>query len=78
MSLKYEPASKAEPLIPQPAQVLCDGCDVGWHLQCARPRLTSVPEGEWLCHKCNKSGVWGQGDTTRCSQVFITLKPRVE
>ena len=22
--------------------VLCDGCDVGWHLQCARPRLTSV------------------------------------
>ena len=30
--------------------LICDGCNVEWHLQCAQ--LTTVPSGDWLCPTC--------------------------
>ncbi|KAM9786455.1 bromodomain adjacent to zinc finger domain protein 1A isoform X4 [Syngnathus typhle] len=32
--------------------LLCDACDRGHHTRCLRPRLKSVPEGEWFCPDC--------------------------
>uniref|UniRef100_A0A8P4G4T2 Bromodomain adjacent to zinc finger domain protein 1A n=1 Tax=Dicentrarchus labrax TaxID=13489 RepID=A0A8P4G4T2_DICLA len=32
--------------------LLCDSCDRGHHTHCLRPRLKSVPEGDWFCPDC--------------------------
>ncbi|XP_070776176.1 bromodomain adjacent to zinc finger domain protein 1A [Enoplosus armatus] len=32
--------------------LLCDDCDRGHHTHCLRPRLKSVPEGDWFCPDC--------------------------
>ncbi|XP_059907334.1 bromodomain adjacent to zinc finger domain protein 1A isoform X2 [Gadus macrocephalus] len=34
------------------AMLLCDGCDRGHHMHCLRPRLKSVPSGDWFCPSC--------------------------
>ncbi|MCJ1379386.1 hypothetical protein MMC17_002487 [Xylographa soralifera] len=35
--------------------LLCDGCDLGYHLYCVD--LDTVPEGEWLCDDCTLNSV---------------------
>ena len=35
--------------------VLCDNCTEGYHLDCLKPALNSVPEGRWLCDGCLKT-----------------------
>ncbi|XP_028847396.1 bromodomain adjacent to zinc finger domain protein 2B isoform X2 [Denticeps clupeoides] len=32
--------------------LLCDGCDKGCHTYCHRPKITSIPEGDWFCPAC--------------------------
>lgn len=32
--------------------LLCDGCDLGYHLECLDPPLTRVPIEEWFCPDC--------------------------
>ncbi|KAJ4919345.1 hypothetical protein JOQ06_000760 [Pogonophryne albipinna] len=32
--------------------LLCDGCDRGHHTHCLRPKLKSVPGGDWFCPDC--------------------------
>uniref|UniRef100_A0A3Q3BM48 Bromodomain adjacent to zinc finger domain protein 1A n=1 Tax=Kryptolebias marmoratus TaxID=37003 RepID=A0A3Q3BM48_KRYMA len=32
--------------------LLCDCCDRGHHTHCLRPRLKSIPGGEWFCPDC--------------------------
>ncbi|KAK2467166.1 hypothetical protein APHAL10511_000715 [Amanita phalloides] len=32
----------------------CDKCDAPWHLECLRPPLDRVPEGEWFCAACGE------------------------
>lgn len=34
--------------------LLCDNCNYGYHLYCLKPKLDSVPQGEWFCYKCLK------------------------
>ena len=36
--------------------VLCDVCDRGFHLDCLEPKLTKVPEGDWMCQRCADKG----------------------
>ncbi|CCD65251.2 Bromodomain adjacent to zinc finger domain protein 2 [Caenorhabditis elegans] len=38
--------------------LVCDGCESGCHMECFRPRMTKVPEGDWFCQRCReeKSG----------------------
>jgi len=38
--------------------LLCDGmgCTNCFHQQCCDPHVPSVPEGEWLCHRCEAVG----------------------
>nr|XP_023012736.1 serine/arginine repetitive matrix protein 2 isoform X1 [Leptinotarsa decemlineata] len=32
--------------------LLCDGCDLGFHLYCLTPPLEEVPTGQWFCNEC--------------------------
>lgn len=32
--------------------ILCDDCNLAYHLQCLRPALSEVPEGHWSCPLC--------------------------
>ncbi|XP_065493424.1 bromodomain adjacent to zinc finger domain protein 2B isoform X3 [Caloenas nicobarica] len=32
--------------------LLCDGCDKGCHTYCHRPRISSIPDGDWFCPAC--------------------------
>ncbi|XP_042888274.1 E3 ubiquitin-protein ligase RBBP6-like isoform X2 [Penaeus japonicus] len=32
--------------------LLCDGCDLGYHLECLDPPLSHVPLEEWFCPSC--------------------------
>lgn len=38
--------------------LLCDQCDVGWHLQClpAPHALQATPAGDWFCPSCTTAG----------------------
>lgn len=35
--------------------LLCDGCDLGYHLECLDPPLDDIPEGSWYCDGCTSS-----------------------
>jgi len=32
--------------------LLCDSCDNGHHLYCLKPKLKSIPSGDWFCPEC--------------------------
>jgi len=32
--------------------LFCDSCDLGYHMDCHRPPVTSMPLGEWICCRC--------------------------
>jgi PHD and RING finger domain-containing protein 1 len=32
--------------------LLCDGCDLGYHLECLNPPLMEIPAGAWFCNDC--------------------------
>ena len=32
--------------------LLCDECDDAYHIDCLRPKLLSVPDGDWFCPLC--------------------------
>ncbi|XP_050514752.1 bromodomain adjacent to zinc finger domain protein 1A [Diabrotica virgifera virgifera] len=34
--------------------LLCDNCNLGHHLYCLKPKLTSIPKGDWFCDGCKK------------------------
>uniref|UniRef100_A0A3P8QSI8 Bromodomain adjacent to zinc finger domain, 2Ba n=1 Tax=Astatotilapia calliptera TaxID=8154 RepID=A0A3P8QSI8_ASTCA len=42
--------------------LLCDGCDKGCHTYCHKPKITSIPEGDWYCPAC----------ISKVSEPFIT------
>uniref|UniRef100_A0A671PDG3 Bromodomain adjacent to zinc finger domain protein 2B-like n=1 Tax=Sinocyclocheilus anshuiensis TaxID=1608454 RepID=A0A671PDG3_9TELE len=32
--------------------LLCDGCDRGCHTYCHKPKITTIPDGDWFCPAC--------------------------
>merc|ERR1712098_698434 len=32
--------------------LLCDGCDNAYQIYCLKPKLKSIPEGDWFCPEC--------------------------
>ncbi len=36
--------------------MLCDACDLGYHLECCVPALENVPRGRWYCSTCANAG----------------------
>ena len=39
--------------------LLCDTCNLVYHMTCLDPPLTAVPPGMWLCPKCKVSTIPG-------------------
>lgn len=37
--------------------LLCDGCDLGYHLECLDPPLVQVPVEEWFCPVCASANI---------------------
>ena len=37
--------------------LLCDACDLGYHMECLVPPLTTIPRGRWYCPQCTAAGV---------------------
>lgn len=33
--------------------ILCDFCNLGFHIDCLTPKLDSVPLGDWYCPNCS-------------------------
>uniref|UniRef100_A0A8C4EDA8 Bromodomain adjacent to zinc finger domain 2B n=1 Tax=Dicentrarchus labrax TaxID=13489 RepID=A0A8C4EDA8_DICLA len=54
--------------------LLCDGCDKGCHTYCHKPKITTVPDGDWFCLTCvAKSRTAGGGK--KGSEVKRNSKP---
>ncbi|XP_022258103.1 bromodomain adjacent to zinc finger domain protein 2B-like, partial [Limulus polyphemus] len=32
--------------------LLCDGCDKGYHTYCFKPKMETIPDGDWYCYEC--------------------------
>lgn len=32
--------------------LLCDSCNLGYHIDCLSPKLEQVPQGDWFCPSC--------------------------
>ncbi|EFJ25159.1 hypothetical protein SELMODRAFT_51018, partial [Selaginella moellendorffii] len=43
----------------------CDACLGGFHLGCLEPPLEEVPEGDWICFKCEKKEAVGEEPSRR-------------
>ena len=38
------------------SMLICDGCEMGWHMQCLEPPMTEVPDDTWFCPVCVAGG----------------------
>ncbi|KAI0228293.1 PHD finger protein 21A [Lamellibrachia satsuma] len=60
--------------------LMCDTCNLVYHLQCLDPPLTAIPNGTWSCPKCKElnkqSGVWP--GTLALVHQYITHKTSKE
>ncbi|KAF9340240.1 hypothetical protein BGZ91_002904 [Linnemannia elongata] len=36
--------------------LICDGCELGYHMYCLTPPLNSIPKTDWYCAKCLVAG----------------------
>lgn len=34
--------------------LICDRCEVAFHVSCCKPRMKMLPVDEWFCHSCSK------------------------
>jgi hypothetical protein len=53
--------------------LLCDGCNLGWHMYCLQPPLMAVPEGDWFCEQCGVKG--GEAGVPTGRSVDPGLRP---
>lgn len=73
LQLHYQPPP---PHASRPLQVrakqmlLCDGCDLGWHMDCLTPPLASQPLANWFCPGCLEHQVCVGTGTHHC---FVSL-----
>ncbi|XP_005179329.2 bromodomain adjacent to zinc finger domain protein 1A [Musca domestica] len=57
--------------------LLCDECNAGTHMFCMKPKMKTVPEGNWYCKRCvDKLGLQNENDkknktTQRRKRKFI-------
>ncbi|KFV92537.1 Bromodomain adjacent to zinc finger domain protein 2B, partial [Eurypyga helias] len=51
--------------------LLCDGCDKGCHTYCHRPKITTIPDGDWFCPACIAKA---SGQTLKIKKLKIKRK----
>ncbi|GFE53922.1 PHD-finger domain-containing protein, putative [Babesia ovis] len=44
--------------------LLCDGCNLGFHMYCLDPPLLSIPQGDWYCKDCLESHAVQRGESS--------------
>ncbi|XP_067934838.1 bromodomain adjacent to zinc finger domain protein 2B-like isoform X2 [Watersipora subatra] len=47
--------------------LLCDSCDKGYHTYCFRPKMLTIPNGDWYCWEC-KSKASSIAHCIRCGK----------
>ncbi|NXV74640.1 BAZ2B protein, partial [Atlantisia rogersi] len=55
--------------------LLCDGCDKGCHTYCHRPKITTIPDGDWFCPACIAKA---SGQTLKIKKLQIKGKKSIE
>ncbi|KAM6200662.1 bromodomain adjacent to zinc finger domain protein 2B isoform 5-T5 [Sarcoramphus papa] len=55
--------------------LLCDGCDKGCHTYCHRPKMTTIPDGDWFCPACIAKA---SGQTLKIKKLQIKGKKNNE
>eukprot|EP01043_Picozoa_sp_COSAG02_P034650 COSAG02_NODE_2435_length_8869_cov_63.273774_8_plen_1012_part_01 len=52
--------------------LLCDSCPEGYHIYCLNPKLPTIPDDDWYCHKCEALGartrVLDKADAINCAR----------
>ncbi|XP_017402265.1 bromodomain adjacent to zinc finger domain protein 2B isoform X18 [Cebus imitator] len=51
--------------------LLCDGCDKGCHTYCHRPKITTIPDGDWFCPACIAKA---SGQTVKIKKLHVKGK----
>ncbi|XP_053116591.1 bromodomain adjacent to zinc finger domain protein 2B isoform X19 [Hemicordylus capensis] len=51
--------------------LLCDGCDKGCHTYCHRPKISTIPDGDWFCPACIAKA---SGQTLKVKKNQIKVK----
>ncbi|XP_058405043.1 bromodomain adjacent to zinc finger domain protein 2B isoform X11 [Diceros bicornis minor] len=51
--------------------LLCDGCDKGCHTYCHRPKITTIPDGDWYCPACIAKA---SGQTLKIKKLHVKGK----
>ncbi|XP_055966083.1 bromodomain adjacent to zinc finger domain protein 2B isoform X11 [Sorex fumeus] len=51
--------------------LLCDGCDKGCHTYCHRPKITTIPDGDWFCPTCIAKA---SGQTLKIKKLHVKGK----
>ncbi|CAL1296573.1 unnamed protein product [Larinioides sclopetarius] len=54
--------------------LLCDSCDLGYHLICLNPPLQSIPHGNWYCPVCQEVGKKLKSQKTKHSGKMLLNK----
>ncbi|XP_053408583.1 bromodomain adjacent to zinc finger domain protein 2B-like isoform X2 [Mercenaria mercenaria] len=49
--------------------LLCDGCDRGYHTYCFKPKLETIPDGDWYCFECVSKAL-GESCCLVCGRRF--------
>ncbi|XP_006880864.1 PREDICTED: bromodomain adjacent to zinc finger domain protein 2B [Elephantulus edwardii] len=55
--------------------LLCDGCDKGCHTYCHRPKITTIPDGDWFCPACIAKA---SGQTLKIKKLHVKGKKTSE
>lgn len=50
--------------------ILCDECDISYHIYCMSPPLDAVPNGNWKCNLCASCQKCGRNSPGKNSQWF--------
>ena len=56
--------------------LLCEACNAEYHIYCLDPPLTSVPEGDFFCHKCKQNlQIFAANNNDELDQKVSSLSP---
>uniref|UniRef100_A0A3P8PR94 Bromodomain adjacent to zinc finger domain 2B n=1 Tax=Astatotilapia calliptera TaxID=8154 RepID=A0A3P8PR94_ASTCA len=58
--------------------LLCDGCDRGCHTYCHKPKINTVPDGDWFCPACESKQSRTAGGGKESVEGKRSIKPSVD
>lgn len=60
--------------------ILCDSCNLGFHIGCLTPKLEEIPPGDWFCPNCfekqKKIEISQDPDQNKEKRTIITLRSK--